>query len=82
MLSNLIYQGTGSDLVVTPLAISATVLLIGFLALREVTSSFDGQRWRTFGRYLTVAIVPFVVAFVVIIAELLLAFVKNPPPLH
>ncbi len=82
MIENLIYRGTGVNLVVTPLAITATVLLIAFLGLREVTSSLGGPGWRAFSRYLAVAIVPLVLAFGVIIAELLLAFVKNPPPLH
>ncbi len=82
MIENLIYHGTGINLVVTPLAITATVLLIAFMGLREVTSSLEGPGWRAFGRYLTVAIVPLLLAFGVIIAELLLAFVRNPPPLH
>ncbi len=82
MIENLIYHGTGINLVVTPLAIAATALLIALMALREVASSLDGRRSRAFNRYLTVAIVPLLLAFGVIITELLLAFVQNPPPLH
>ncbi len=81
-LTSLILHGSGTNIVVTPLAITATVLLIVFMGLREVTSSLEGPGWRAFGRYLIVAIVPLVLAFGVIVAELLLAFVRNPPPLH
>ena len=49
------------------LGVAAVVSLIAFLAMRELATASEGPRLKTFGRYLSVGIVPLAIAFAVIV---------------
>jgi hypothetical protein len=71
----------GGSTMSTPLVIGGVVLLVGLLALRELTSSLGGD-WRRFTRYLNLAILPLLIAFAITITMILTTFVSFPPPLE